>query len=135
MTIRRSRSGVTVIEMVVVMALIGIMAGVVAPSILSPERRITNESALDRVDALLRFARATAIERARRVNLVIDPATSRFWLDLPDTAGDLALPEGATLLSRARRVHIQFEPTGEAAMSDALFVQQGESTTGVRADR
>ena len=135
MTIRRDRTGVTLIEMVVVMALIGIMAGVVAPSIVSPERGMTSESALDRVEALLRFAKATAIDRARRVNLVIDPATSRFWLDLPDTAGDLGLPEGATLLSSARRVHIQLEPTGEAAMSDALFVRQGESTTGVRADR
>jgi prepilin-type N-terminal cleavage/methylation domain-containing protein len=135
MTIRRDRTGVTLIEMVVVMALIGIMAGVVAPSIVSPERGMTSESALDRVEALLRFAKATAIDRARRVNLVIDPATSRFWLDLPDTAGDLALPEGATLLSSARRVHIQLEPTGKAAMSDALFVRQGESTTAVRADR
>ena len=135
MTMQRGRRGVTVIEMVVVIALMGIMAGVVVPSIVSPERRITSQSAVDRVEALLRFARATAIGRARRVNLVIDPASNRFWLDLPDTAGELALPEGATLVSRARRVHIQLEPTGEAAMSDALFVRQGESTTAVRADR
>ena len=135
MTMQRGRMGVTVIEMVVVIALMGIMASVVVPSIVSPERRITSQSAIDRVEALLRFARAAAIGRARRVNLVIDPASNRFWLDLPDTAGELALPDGAALISRARRVHIQLEPTGETAMSDALFVRQGESTTAVRADR
>ena len=135
MIVQRGRAGLTVMEMVIVIALIGIMAGVVAPSIVSAERQITHDSALDRVEALMRFARATAIGRARRVNLVIDPASNRFWLDLPDTAGELALPEGATLVSRARRVHIQLEPTGETAMSDALFVRQGESTTAVRDDR
>jgi prepilin-type N-terminal cleavage/methylation domain-containing protein len=135
MTVRRGRSGVTVIEMVVVIALIGIMASVVAPSVLSSDQRTTGQAAVDRVDALVRFARATAIDHARRVTLIIDPATSQFWLDLPDTAGVLALPEGVTLVSRARRVHIQVEPTGEAATSDVLFVRQGESNISARVDR
>ena len=135
MTARRGRIGATVIEMVVVIALIGIMASVVAPSVVSSDQRTTGQSAVDRVDALIRFARATAIDHARRVTLVIDPATSQFWLDLPDTAGVLTLAEGVTLVSRARRVHIQIEPTGEAAISDALFVRQGESTVGVHVDR
>jgi prepilin-type N-terminal cleavage/methylation domain-containing protein len=132
---RRRRGGLTVIEMVVVIALIGIMAGVVAPSIVSSPGTMTSESAVDRVDGLLQVAREKAIDRARRVNVVIDPATGQFWLDFPETTGVIALPEGETLLSPSRRVHIQFEPTGETSAHDALFVRRGDTTIGVRFDR
>ena len=134
MRAKRSRVGVTLIELVVVIALIGIMAGVVAPNLVSRDRRAADQSAVDCLDGVVRFARARAIDRGGRVDLVIDPATNRFWLDLADTSGAIDLPEGATLVSPARRVHVHIEPTGEAYIDEPLFVRQGETIGAVHVD-
>src|SRR5262245_11733409 len=110
----RYRRGMTVIELIVVVALVGVMASVVAPSIAMLARPAAAQSAADHLDALVRRGRTTAIERAQRVELTIDPMNGRFWLDVPDTSGLLALPDGATLIAPIKRVHARFEPTGEA---------------------
>jgi Tfp pilus assembly protein FimT len=63
----------TVIELVVVLALIGITASVVAPGLVSLDRPEAAQTTADRIDALIRLGRAAAIERAQRVELTIDP--------------------------------------------------------------
>ena len=132
---RPGRPGMTVIELVVVLALIGIMASVVAPGLVSLDRSEAARTTVDRIDALIRLGRTAAIERAQRVELTIDPATGRFWFDVPDSSGAIALPEGSTLVSRAKRVHVRFEPNGDASIDDALFVRHGQTTVGVVVDR
>lgn len=125
------RRGFTVIELVVVVALVGIMLGVVAPSFASLDRRMTERDATRPIDALVGLAKASAVERAIRVIITIDPTARRFWLEPPDTTGLIVLPEDASLISRAKRVHIRIEPNGEASIDGALFVQRGETTTPV----
>ena len=128
---RRRQHGVTAIELVVVLALVGIMASVVAPSLVSLDRPEAAPTTVDRINALIRFGRTAAIERAHRVELTIDPATGRFWFDIPDSTGTIGLSDGSTLVSRAKRVHVHFEPDGNASIDDALFVRQGATTLGV----
>lgn len=128
---RRERPGVTVIELIVVVALVGIMASVVAPGFAPWDKPTTTEALTARVDALVRSARATAIDRAERVELTIDPTTGQFWLEPPDTSGILALPEGTTLISRGSRVHLHIETTGETSIDEALLVRQGDRTTSI----
>jgi prepilin-type N-terminal cleavage/methylation domain-containing protein len=125
------RRGFTVIELVVVVALVGIMMGVVAPSVASLGRRIDESGAMARVDALIHRGKASAVERATTATITIDPITRRFWLEPPDTTGLLVLPADASLISRAKRVHIRIEPNGEAAIDEALFVRRGDTTTPV----
>ena len=129
------RRGMTVIELVVVIALVGIMTGVVIPSVVSLDRRPNGESALDRIQALIRVGRSIAIERAMVVRITIDPAMKRFWLEPPDTTALLSLPDNATLVSTARRVHIRIEPNGETTIDQALFIRDGEKTISVATDR
>jgi len=125
----------TVIELVVVVALLGIMAGIVAPSFASFNPRSADTRAIETIDALIRHGRSTAIERAMVVRITIDPAGKRFWLEPPDTTSVLNLPNDATLLSRARRVHIRIEPDGEVAIDEALFVRDASGTLLVAAGR
>jgi prepilin-type N-terminal cleavage/methylation domain-containing protein len=135
MTNPSRRRGFTVIELVVVVALVGIMVGVVAPSFASLDRRMTNRDATGPIDALVRLAKASAVERATKVIVTIDPGARRFWLEPPDTTGLLVLPEDASLVSRAKRVHIRVEPNGEASIDEALFVLRGDTTTPVGVGR
>ena len=125
----------TVIELVVVVALLGVMAGLVAPSFRSFNRGPADTRATEAIDALIRHGRSTAIERATLVSITIDPAGKRFWLDPPDTTGVLTLPNDATLVSRARRVHIRIEPDGEVAIDEALFVRDPSGTLPVAVGR
>ena len=122
-------------ELVVVVALVGVMAGVVAPSIVSLDRPPAAQSAIDHIDGLVRLGRTTAIERAQRVELTIDPLSARFWFDVPDTSATIALPEGAVLAASTKRVHVQFEPNGAASIDAPLFVRLGEATLGVVVSR
>jgi len=135
MTNPSRRRGFTVIELVVVVALVGIMVGVVAPSFASFDRRTTEGDATGPIDALVGLARASAVERATRVIVTIDPTARRFWLEPPDTTGLLVLPEDASLISRAKRVHVRIEPNGEASIDEALFVHRGDTTTPVGVGR
>jgi Tfp pilus assembly protein FimT len=121
----------TVIELVVVVALIGVMAGVVVPSVASLDRRSGDHRATDQIDALVRRARTIAVERATAVTVTLDPATNRFWLDPPESTAVLALPQGTSLISRAQRVHIRVASDGEASIDEALFVQREGATTPI----
>jgi len=118
----------TVIELVVVVALLGVIAGIVAPSFASFNPRPAETRAIEAIDALIRRGRSTAIERATVVSITIDPAGKRFWLEPPDTTAVLTLPNDATLVSRARRVHVRIEPDGEVATDEALFVRDPSGT-------
>jgi Tfp pilus assembly protein FimT len=123
----------TLIELVVVLVLVGIMASVVAPSIVALDRPSAALNVADRIEALVRFGRTAAIERAQKVELTIDPETGRFWFDLPtlDSAGTIVLSEGSALVARAKRVHVRFEPNGDASIDETLSVRQGGSTLGI----
>jgi len=127
----QARRGVTLIELVVVMALIAIIAGVTAPALTALDRRDAN--ATEVVVGLLRKARATAIERGVAVTMTIDPSAARYWLDVPDTTDVIVLPAGASLTASSARVHVRFAPDGGVA-ADPLFVRQGDRAIPITFD-
>ena len=131
MTRPSKRRGFTVIELVAVVAIVGIMVGVVAPSFALLDRPTAERDAVDRIDALVHLAKTAAVEQATTVTLTIDPVSRRYWLEPPDTSGVLMLPEHASLFSRGKRVHIRIQPNGEATIDEALFVRCGDATTPV----
>jgi prepilin-type N-terminal cleavage/methylation domain-containing protein len=127
-----ARRGTTLIELMVVIALMAVVAGVATPALrsLTAERQ---QSAAQRVAAVLRSARSRAIERGKEISVTLDPATGRFWLDHPDTTGVIQLPPGARITG-APRVHFRFSPTGAAAF-DPIVVTEGGVTHRVAVDR
>jgi prepilin-type N-terminal cleavage/methylation domain-containing protein len=125
----------TLIELVVVIALIGIMAGVAAPNLASFDQRYNDRSGSALVDDLLRFGRKLAVDRGAPVDLTLDPETGRYWIDPPDSSAVLSLPEGVTLVSSAARVHVRFDPNGEMGADAELAIRRGETTSAILAPR
>jgi general secretion pathway protein H len=75
----RTQAGVTLIEMVVVIAIVGVLAGlsVAALNRLKSQPSFANEAA--EVEAALRRARAEAFSRGLRTAFVIDTEGHRWW--------------------------------------------------------
>jgi prepilin-type N-terminal cleavage/methylation domain-containing protein len=128
-----ARGGMTMIELVVVIALMAIIAGISAPALVSLDRP-RNVSGFDAVITLLKRSRSTAIHRATIVSVTVDPAMARYWVDPPDTTDVVNLPAGATLSARASRVHFRFAPNGQVITDEPLFVREGAAVKPVLVD-
>src|SRR5881394_3898609 len=108
------RRGVTLMEMMVVLALMGIMAAAVAPAFLNDARGNDLRDGAATVQRLLDRARVTARVTGHRVTVTFDASNARYWIDEPALTGAIALPGGATIWSDRPRAHVTFQPSGPA---------------------
>ncbi|HEX2091658.1 MAG TPA: type II secretion system protein [Longimicrobiaceae bacterium] len=113
---RRSRAGFTLVEIVVVLLILGIAAGAVAPALLrddgpqDPVARTAEELA-----AVLRSARHHAVSGGVTTVLVLDPGSGRYWLEGDSVReGFLARAPGVVLVASTPRVRFEFSSTGGA---------------------
>jgi prepilin-type N-terminal cleavage/methylation domain-containing protein len=123
-TIEHARSGHTLWEMLLVLALLGTIATIVAPAV--PSLRRTSpaddvERTTQGLVTLLGQTRLTALERGTAVQLVLDPVSAHVWIFtlvdgetrlLVDSA--LARTPGAILRADEPRVRFVFYPGGTA---------------------
>ncbi len=136
------RAGFTLVEMMVVIAILGIAAGVSVPAMrdlrsADPLVRGTNEAT-----TMLARTRQTAVERAETMRLSVDPATRRYRVRTlgSDAASDsvttdsLALPEGVTIDDAQGRLTVTFAPTGEAR-GDTLTLRWQGRAVAIAADQ
>jgi general secretion pathway protein H len=139
---RTARAGFTLVEMVVVLAILGIVAGVTVPAL--RDRRAADplmQGASEAVTMLAR-SRQTAVERATTIRVSLDPVTRRFRLRalgsraVSDSvaADSLPLPAGVTIDDAGGRRTITFAPTGEARGDTITLRWQGRVAT-VAADQ
>ncbi len=81
---RGSQGGFTLIELIVVLLIFAVLAGVTAPALFAPHRAVTGmEEAVGRFDALFRLARDSAVRSARPVTIVMDSISGLVWFDVP----------------------------------------------------
>lgn len=94
-------AGVTLIEMLVVVALIGLLAGVSLPAVNAGVDSLRLASAADAVASFLNAALNRAERRQQVMEIVIsrDPATLTLRSAEPGFARHLALPEGVTIVA------------------------------------
>lgn len=137
------RRGFTLIELVVVILLLGIVAGVSVPALARRGEDDALAAAAGDVVGLLGRARRTALERGRSVTLALDPASGRYQVRLTGESGDvvaegtLALAGGVQLEAGhtgAAWVHVVFSPLG-AAEGGPVIVRRGGRAAVVALDR
>ena len=136
----RGRRAHTLTEMLVALAILGVMAGAVVPALLpSRDEDDVTRTARTLVE-LLHRSRASAAELGAAVTLVVDPATGRVWMSAGDDAPLVEHLEAESLaesLSRARhdgravgiaaegpRVRWTFAPSGLAFGQPVLVHNQ-----------
>jgi prepilin-type N-terminal cleavage/methylation domain-containing protein len=118
-TMRRGTAGYSLIEILVVVALVAVLAGMVAPAVTAAMDRYELISASQQVVSTIRAARIQAVARNSRVRTrvvqVAPPAPDEYQNELWDGAAWVALSgvnELADDLSFGGSVNIQFETNG-----------------------
>jgi prepilin-type N-terminal cleavage/methylation domain-containing protein len=84
-----SRRGVTVIELVMVLSVIGIVAATGGPQISAALQRRTTASVADQFVLTHSLTRSTALRYGRVAQLHIDAANKKFWIDVDTSANGI----------------------------------------------
>ena len=131
------RPGFTMLEMVVVLSIVAIIAGVSLPAMLGMRDRITVRLAAVDAARTLADARSVALTASRRTAVRIDQATNTLTVvSGPDTIRTLQLSEYGVQL-RTTRDSIAFGPTGIGwgAASATITITRGRASTALAVSR
>lgn len=134
----RSRTAFTLIEMIVVLAIVGIVAAAVAPAMARAARGPSAlDASADALLALLARAHDDAVHRGRGVTLVVAPELARAWVRgvAGDSAVRIDVAPGVRLAASEPRVVLRFEENGGATAATFLLrdTRDGRQTV-VRVD-
>lgn len=96
---RHNQAGVTLIEILIVVAIVGLMVGISFPAVTAGLDSIRLRSATDIVASTLNGAANRASRRQTAVELVIDPAQNRILLAgvAPGIEREIYLPDGVSI--------------------------------------
>src|SRR3954468_15273679 len=95
-SVGRSSAGITLLELIVVVAIVGFIVGISFPAITAGLDSVRMVSATDSVAAFLNGAVNRAQRRQEAVEVIIDPKESQIsaYSNDPTFARELKLPEG-----------------------------------------
>ena len=83
---KATRRGFTMMEILIVLALIGIIATIGGPKVAAALQRRTTSSVADQFALTHSLTRSTAVRYARVAQLRIDAPGRRFWVDVDTSA-------------------------------------------------
>lgn len=131
--IMRSSSGMTLIEVVIVLVIVGLIAAISVQSVGPSFRRSATRASSDQFITAHRLARATAVRYGRLAELHIEASTGRLWVEVDtsqagvqDTIGTRDLADGALSVS-SNRTLLCFDARG---LPTTRQTTQGETCEG-----
>jgi len=109
----RRNDGITLMEMLVVMTIIGLLASVATPAVTAGMETVKLRTSAERLAATLRLARVSAVRTRHYFQVTVDPQARRVELrDLEsDFVRDWQLPETVSMKLQ-RSLLLQFAPDG-----------------------
>jgi general secretion pathway protein H len=124
------RPGYTLIELIVVMALIGVILGVAAPKIRDVLANDPLKGTARKMIGLVYDARNESIRTHAAHALHMDMETNRFWIDtemMSDEERELARKEGPVLPDTVRIQDVWLENKGKKSAGETriLFSEEG----------
>ncbi|NJK29505.1 MAG: prepilin-type N-terminal cleavage/methylation domain-containing protein [Acaryochloris sp. RU_4_1] len=138
--LQHNRLGFSLVEILVVVAILGMMATLAAPSFLSwvNNKRIEDISA--QVIGVLKEAQAEAIRKSQscRLTITTTSVTASPPSCLPTGTRDLTQvsggesASGVTLIAQATPITIQFSPKGSTTSSNVLVFYHPDQAQGMR---
>ena len=129
-----ARRGFSLIEVIIVLALLGLTTGLAVPALLSVLQSDGRHESVRAAHELLETGRSLALERGTRVEIVVDSATGRYWMSAHDdsahavTSGSIPLSDGARLELSRGRARFAWDARG-VAMADTLVIVTDEGRT------
>lgn len=82
--------GFTLMELVVVLAIMGLLMGLVLPGLMRSVKKERDRANLRQLATVLRLARSQAATAHRRVRVFVNKETGRYWLEGSNRQGVLA---------------------------------------------
>lgn len=142
-TINNHANGFTLIELIITIAIAGILAGIGIPSFNQAIRNSRLTTSINRLVSAMQFARSEAIKRSKSVTVrKIGGTWSDGWTVFVDENGDgmqdsidevlrkfPALPNGYTLNTTSNRV--TFRPTGISGNASFGLCDESSTKSGV----
>jgi type IV fimbrial biogenesis protein FimU len=130
----RREAGFSIVEMLIVLALMGIFITFAGPAFTESYRAYKVRSAMQELTVALRAVRQVAVSTRAPSNLLVDTAGASYsWTDAKGTTRSWALPNGVAFVS-ATPATITFVTNGTVGTGAASIVLQG-TVSGARADR
>jgi prepilin-type N-terminal cleavage/methylation domain-containing protein len=136
----RTRRGFSLLEVVVVLTILGVVAGVTAPALRDAARKDDLKASAGEIVSLVGRTRRTASDYATRATLTIDVESARYWVFIGTTSGErsvaggtIPLAAGAELIARESRVTFVFDASGKAFATD-LAVRLNGTTAPIIVD-
>ena len=132
------RGGVSLLEVLVVLTILGVLAGAVAPAFRSEPPPDALQTASREVRHVADRARRTAIDLGVPVTFLVDAISARYWViaafpsrDTVLSSGHLKLPSGVELVSPAVRASLRFAPTGVISGRDAIVIRSDGGSVSI----
>ncbi len=126
------RGGFTLLELILVLAIIAAVLGAAAPSLKGFWRARKGENAAGQVMALLHWARSQSISDARVYRLNVDPAENAIWLTMQEVDEFIPLDqEFGRIFALPEEVTIRLQRADEADLNYIDFFANGRAEPAI----